>query len=79
MFNTRGRRISSASGVDHDTTKHEYHWGERSEPLLSDDGRKFLCMYVMVRWYSLIAGFYTRGPYQFRVFLTTNANKKDFE
>ncbi len=49
MFNTRGRRISSASGVDHDTTKHEYHWGERSEPLLSDDGRKFLCMYVMVR------------------------------
>ena len=29
----------------------------------------YVCMYVMVsRPYGLIAGFYTRGPYQFRVF-----------
>ena len=46
------------------------NWGERSEPYRSDVGRKFLCMYVCHGTYGLIAGFYTCGPYQFRVFPT---------
>ncbi len=51
-----------------------YNWGERSEPYRSDVGRQFLCMYVCMyvcngTFVGLIAGFYTRGPYQFRVFL----------
>ena len=40
-----------------------------SHNLVTTVGNFSVCMYVMVRWYGLIAGFYTRGPYQFRVFL----------